>query len=36
VLATLLAIHFGFNTVILLALACYFAAAVSYPKLTWN
>ncbi|RLA13360.1 MAG: SAM-dependent methyltransferase [Gammaproteobacteria bacterium] len=34
VLATLLAIHFGFNVVILLALACYFAAAVSYPELT--
>jgi hypothetical protein len=27
ILATLLAIHFGFNAVILLALACYFAAA---------
>jgi hypothetical protein len=34
ILATLLAIHFGFNAVILLALACYFAAAVSFPELT--
>ncbi len=34
VLATLLAIHFGFNAVILLALACYFAAAASFPVLT--
>jgi hypothetical protein len=34
ILATLLAIHFGFNVVILLALACYFAAAVSFPALT--
>ena len=34
VLATLLAIHFGFNAVILLALACYFAAAASFPELT--
>ena len=33
VLATLLAIHFGFNAVILLALACYFAAAASFPDL---
>jgi hypothetical protein len=33
VLATLLAIHFGFNAVILLALACYFAAALSFPKI---
>jgi len=31
-LATLLAIHFGFNAVILLALACYLAAAVSFPE----
>jgi len=34
ILTTLLAIHFGFNAVILLALACYFAAAVSFPELT--
>jgi hypothetical protein len=34
ILATLLAIHFGFNAVILLALACYFAAAASFPELT--
>ena len=33
VLATLLAIHFGFNAVILLALVCYFAAAASFPEL---
>jgi len=32
VLATLLAIHFGFNAVILLALACYLAAAASFPR----
>ena len=36
ILATLLAIHFGFNAVILLALACYFAAAASFPELTSN
>ena len=36
VLATLLAIHFGFNAVILLALACYFAAAVSFPELIFD
>ena len=34
VLATLLAIHFGFNAVILLALAAYFAAATSFPEFT--
>ena len=34
VTATLLAIHFGFNAVILLALTCYFAAAASFPVLT--
>jgi MFS family permease len=34
ILATLLAIHFGFNAVILLALVCYFAAAGSFPELT--
>jgi hypothetical protein len=33
-LATLLAIHFGFDTVILLALGCYLAAAVSFPQAT--
>jgi len=33
ILATLLAIHFGFNAVILLALACYLAAARSFPEL---
>ena len=33
ILATLLAIHFGFNAVILLALACYLAAAGSFPEL---
>jgi hypothetical protein len=33
ILATLLAIHFGFNAVILLALACYVAAAASFPRL---
>lgn len=33
ILATLLAIHFGFNAVILLALVCYFAAASSFPEL---
>jgi hypothetical protein len=32
VLATLLAIHFGFNAVILIALACYLAAAASFPE----
>jgi hypothetical protein len=32
ILATLLAIQFGFNAVILLALVCYFAAAVSFPE----
>lgn len=32
ILATLLAIHFGFNAVILLALACYLAAAASFPE----
>ena len=32
ILATLLAIHFGFNAVILLALACYLAAAGSFPE----
>ena len=32
-LATLLAIHFGFNAVILLALGCYLAAAVSFPQM---
>ena len=31
VLASLLAIHFGFNLVILIALTCYLLAAVSYP-----
>lgn len=31
VLATLLAIHFGFSRVILIALACYLAAAASFP-----
>jgi len=31
-LATLLAIHFGFNAVILLALGCYLAAARSFPE----
>ncbi len=31
VLASLLAIHFGFNLVILVALACYFVALFSYP-----
>ena len=31
IMATLLAIHFGFNAVILLALTCYFIAAVRYP-----
>ena len=31
VLATLLAIHFGFNAIILLALTCYAAAAATYP-----
>jgi hypothetical protein len=36
VLATLLAIHFGFNTIILVALVCYFAAATSFPALTFN
>ena len=36
VLATLLAIHFGFNAVILLALACYFAAAASFPELIFD
>jgi len=36
ILATLLAIHFGFNAVILLALACYFAAAASFPELASN
>ena len=34
ILATLLAIHFGFNAVILLALGCYLAAAVSFPEST--
>jgi len=33
ILATLLAIHFGFNAVILLALACYCVAAGSFPEL---
>jgi spermidine synthase len=33
ILATLLAIHFGFNAVILLALAFYFAAAASFPDI---
>jgi hypothetical protein len=32
ILATLLAIHFGFNAVILLALGCYLAAAWSFPE----
>ncbi|MCP4470833.1 MAG: hypothetical protein GY815_09130 [Gammaproteobacteria bacterium] len=32
ILATLLAIHFGFNAVIVLALGCYLAAAVSFPE----
>jgi len=36
ILATLLAIHFGFNVVILLALTCYFAAAASFPELSSN
>jgi hypothetical protein len=36
ILATLLAIHFGFNAVILLALACYLAAAASFPESTSN
>ena len=31
ILASLLAIHFGFNLVILIALACYAVALVSYP-----
>jgi hypothetical protein len=31
VLASLLAIHFGFNLVILVALTCYLAAIFSYP-----
>jgi hypothetical protein len=31
VLATLLAIHFGFSSVILIALACYLAAGASFP-----
>lgn len=31
VLATLLAIHFGFNLVILVALTCYLLAAANYP-----
>ncbi len=31
VLASLLAIHFGFNLVILIAMVCYLLAAVSYP-----
>jgi len=34
ILATLLAIHFGFNAVILIALACYLAAAASFPEPT--
>ena len=34
VLATLLAIHFGFDAVILLALTCYLAAATCFPVLT--
>jgi len=34
ILATLLAIHFGFNAVILLALACYCVAAVNFPEST--
>jgi len=33
ILATLLAVHFGFNAVILLALAFYFAAAASFPDI---
>jgi len=36
ILATLLAIHFGFNVVILLALTCYLAAAASFPALTFD
>ncbi len=36
ILATLLAIHFGFNAVIFLALTCYIAAAASFPGLTSN
>jgi hypothetical protein len=36
ILATLLAIHFDFNAVILLALACYFAATASFPGLTFD
>ncbi len=36
ILETLLAIHSGFNVVILLALACYFAAAASFPELTFD
>jgi hypothetical protein len=36
ILATLLAIHFGFNVVILLALTCYLAAAASFPELRSN
>lgn len=33
VLATLLAIHFGYNAVILIAVVCYLAAAVYFPAL---
>jgi hypothetical protein len=34
VLASLLAIHFGFNLVILVAMSCYLVAAASYPMAT--
>ena len=34
VLASLLAIHFGFNVVILIALACYWLAILSFPRPT--
>lgn len=34
VLASLLAIHFGFNLVILIAMTCYLVAAASYPMAT--
>jgi len=34
VMASLLAIHFGFNLVILVAMACYLGAAASYPAAT--
>ena len=34
ILASLLAIHFGFSSVILIALACYALAALAYPRPT--